>query len=174
MLMTLSLLCLFSAVLVLIILAIIDFQTRLLPNIWVGLFAVLGIIFHTISREAVLSWEGALLGALGGFGLLYTIRLIANAHYKQDSLGLGDVKLLGAAGIWLGFQPVMIAMSVGAFAGLGHGLIYAIYLARKKQETLSLRLLKIPAGPGFVFGILVSGSMVYADHIMQHIGVFLP
>ena len=174
MLVMLSLLCILSAVLVLITLAVIDFQTRLLPNIWVGFFAALGVIFHTITMEAVLSWEAVLAGALGGFGLLYMTRAIANAYYKQDALGLGDVKLLGAAGIWLGFENVMIAMSVGAFAGLGHGLIYAAYLSQKNKTPFSLRLLKIPAGPGFVFGILVSGSLLYAEYISRYAGDLLP
>lgn len=174
MLVTLSLLCISSAILILIILAIIDFRTRLLPNIWVGLFAALGVIFHTLTMEAVLSWEVSLMGALGGFGLLYITRALANAHYKQDALGLGDVKLLGAAGIWLGFEHVMIAMSIGAFAGLGHGLIYAAYLAKKNKTSFSLRLLKIPAGPGFVFGILASGSLLYAEYITRYAGVLLP
>ncbi|MCI5061200.1 MAG: A24 family peptidase [Alphaproteobacteria bacterium] len=153
----------------LITLAIIDFKTFLLPNIYVAPFALLGPVFHFATGFSLLGPVGILAGGLAGFLTLYIIRTLANKYYGQDALGLGDVKLLGAAGLWLGAEHVMMAMTVGAFAGLVHGLIYALYLKLKGQEKISLGKLVIPAGPGFIIGILLVGGWLYKNTILGSI-----
>ena len=91
-----------------------------------------------------------------GGGILYVIRMAGNAYYKQDTLGLGDVKLLAAAGLWLGMEGVVFALTAGAFAGLLHGIFVACYRAIKEKTKPNLNRLMIPAGPGFCIGIVAS------------------
>jgi prepilin signal peptidase PulO-like enzyme (type II secretory pathway) len=162
-----ALLCIVIAVILLIILAYIDLKTYLLPNIFVAPFALLGIIFHIFTEFSYLTWEAVLIGGLGGYGLLWTIRFFGNKYYGQDSLGLGDVKLLGASGLWLGIEGVLFAMTLGAIAGLIHGLIYATHTKIKMQKPFNFRRLTIPAGPGFVIGILGVGGWIYKSFVLS-------
>lgn len=146
----------------LVVLTIIDFRVRLLPNRYVFPFAVLGLVFHASLNFTILPAESLVIGGLAGYVLLFTIRALGNIYYKQESLGLGDVKLMGAAGLWLGTEQLMLALTIGATLSVLHGLIYAL-ITRK-----SLRRLEIPAGPGLIGGIIVMICwMLYdADYIL--------
>lgn len=164
-----ALLCIFLAIALLVLLAVIDFKTFLLPNIYVGPFAVLGIIFHIATDFYYLSLQGMMIGGAAGYGILYLIRMAGNKYYGQDSLGLGDVKLLGASGLWLGLEGVLFAMTIGAFAGLVHGLIYALYRKITTKEPFTITRLIIPAGPGFIVGILCIGGWMYQPFVIATI-----
>lgn len=156
----LALICVVAAVLLLVVLSVIDLKIRILPNVYVLAFAVCGLVFHGLTQTRYLPPEDVFLGAAIGFGSLWAIRRIANHHYKADTLGLGDVKLMGAAGLWLGTQGILLALTVGAFAGIVHGLAYGLYLARRDNAPLNLSRLAIPAGPGFAVGIAVSAALL--------------
>ena len=171
---TIALLCLIAALALLVLLSVIDFKTFLLPNIYVAPFAVLGVGFHALTGFYYLSLQSVIIGGLAGFAILYAIRAAGNKYYKQDSLGLGDVKLLGAGGLWLGLEGVMLAMTIGAFFGLLHGLIYACYLKLATQKPFSLTRLTIPAGPGFAAGIIVVGGWLYYSFILSQIYDLMP
>ena len=145
----LAIICI-AAIALLTILTYIDLRDRLLPNIYVFPFALLGIAFHALTEFRLCTPENMALGALAGAGTLLLIRTAANAYYKKDTLGLGDVKLMGAAGLWLGLDHIFLALAIGAGLGVIHGLAYAFV---KKQKTLST--LSIPAGPGFIGGIIM-------------------
>ncbi len=150
------------AVILLAILTVVDLRVRLLPNIYVFPLAALGLLFHFSVNFEIISIIDILLGGLAGYGILWTIRFAANYHYKQDSLGLGDVKLMGAAGLWLGVEGVLFALTIGAFAGVLHGVGYALALAIKNESRPTFKRLMIPAGPGFIVGIIsVAGWMFY-------------
>ena len=170
----LAILCLTTTIGLLVLLAVIDFRTFLLPNIYVAPFAILGVVFHISTDFYYLSLAQMIIGGVAGYGLLYIIRAAGNKYYGQDSLGLGDVKLLGASGLWLGLDGVLFAMTLGAMAGLIHGLIFAIYKKFKTKEPFSFARLTIPAGPGFVIGILLVGAWMYQGFIIQSIYDFLP
>lgn len=159
--------CLIAAAGLLISLSVIDLRVRLLPNALVLPFAVLGLIFHLTLSQPYLTPAGIALGAVLGFGILYGIRLAANYLYRQDTLGLGDVKLMGAAGLWLGPDGILMALSLGALCGMLHGLAVALYQSRKTGKKINLNTLEVPAGPGFAVGILVMA--VYQYHFVMGI-----
>jgi leader peptidase (prepilin peptidase) / N-methyltransferase len=134
----------------LVVLTYIDLRDRLLPNIYVLPLALLGIAFHALTDFRFCTPQAMALGALAGAGTLLFIRTAANAYYKKDTLGLGDVKLMGAAGLWLGLDHIFLGLAIGAGLGVIHGLAYAFV---KKEKSLST--LAIPAGPGFIGGIVM-------------------
>jgi len=147
--------CMLSALVFLGVLCVVDLKTRLLPNKHAAGFFVSGLIFHAINKFQFSAPLDIFLGMIAGSGLLLAIRYIANKIYKRDTLGLGDVKLMGAAGAWLGLEYIFIAISLGAFAGLIHGIIYSHY------KKVKLSTLSIPAGPGFIFGIIIVGIIKF-------------
>jgi prepilin signal peptidase PulO-like enzyme (type II secretory pathway) len=159
----LPLLLLIIAVILLVILSAIDLKHWILPDELNLALAVCGVLFHLLTAYSYVSLTDMLLGAACGAGLLYAIRFIANRHYGQDTLGLGDVKLLGAAGLWLGLEGTLEAITVGAFAGLVHGLCYAAWLSLRTKAPFSIQRLSIPAGPGFAVGIVAAGYFLYGD-----------
>lgn len=161
--------CLISALIVLIALSIIDLRTWLLPNPLVATFAALGIAFHLVTGWQFLSPASLVLGGMAGFFSLFALRATANYVYKQDTLGLGDVKLMGAAGLWLGPEGVMLALFAGACAGLLHGLGLALFRALKHKERPDFSKLQIPAGPGFAAGIVIAAFLGF-----DNLGMIFP
>ncbi len=158
-----ALLSLIGSLIILYILSIIDLRDRLLPNELVMGFMCLGLIFHLSTLLHYISFIDMALGAVIGGGILFLIRSVANAFYKEDTLGLGDVKLLGAAGIWLGPEAILIAMTIGAFLGFLHGMMVALRTVSNSKVGMDLTKLAIPAGPGFALGIVMTGALHFRD-----------
>ncbi len=161
----LALLCLLAAPVLLIVLSVIDLRIRLLPNVYNAALALCALLFHGLTGFVYLSPEDMILGAVIGAGLLYAIRFIANRLYNQDTLGLGDVKLLGAAGLWLGPEMILSALVMGALAGLAHGFAVMAYTWFKTKKMERVSTFSIPAGPGFAVGIFLAGLAKYAQFV---------
>ena len=158
-----SLLILAASFLVLLALAVIDLRTCLLPNKLVALFAMLGLGFHLSLFGLAVNWIEMAYGAVMGGGILLAIRTVGNYFYKDDTLGLGDVKLMAAAGLWLGPHAVMIALVLGALVGIIHGLGLMAHARLKKKEVVALGDFSLPAGPGFIAGIILMGVYSFKD-----------
>jgi leader peptidase (prepilin peptidase)/N-methyltransferase len=150
--------------------SIIDLKIRILPNELNLAVAISGVVFHVATGWAYLSVAGAIWGLLIGGGVLLLIRAVANHIYQADTLGLGDVKLLAAVGVWLGPQETMMALSLGAMAGLFHGIGYLLYQNIIHKKGYSFRRLEIPAGPGFVVGAVFVGLWMFRDLRLFGIG----
>ncbi len=163
----LPLLCLVSALLILIALCVIDLKHWILPDELNLALGVSGILFHFFAAYPFFGITQMVLGALTGAGILYVIRFFSNRHYGRDTLGLGDVKLLAAAGLWLGVDGTLQAITVGAGAGLVHGLFYATYLSIKNKSKFTLSNLSIPAGPGFAIGIVFAGYFLFHAYVLE-------
>lgn len=155
--------CLCGGFGMLTLLSAVDLKTRLLPNEMVLGFATLGIVFHLTTLAKFVEPIDIFVGFSVGFASLYVLRAIANRFYKSDALGLGDVKLMGAGGIWLGSEGIMLAMALGALAGMIHGIGYALYESHVNGTKFNLSRLQIPAGPGFAVGIIIVAMYLFRD-----------
>jgi leader peptidase (prepilin peptidase)/N-methyltransferase len=149
-----SLFCLLSTFALLLALSWIDLKEHILPNELVLALAACGFVFHLTTTFQFVSLIDMGMGAAIGGGMLYTIRLVANYFYKDDTLGLGDVKLMLAGGIWLGSEMILMGITIGAFAGFFHGLGVAVYTVRHAKVPMDLSRMGIPAGPGFAVGLI--------------------
>jgi leader peptidase (prepilin peptidase) / N-methyltransferase len=158
-----ALLCLLGALALLFLLSTIDIKTRLLPNEMVLGFATLGLVFHLTTMGQFIEIYDIAIGAAAAFSILYLIRMVANFIYKTDALGLGDIKLMTAGGLWLGLDALMIALVAGSTASLLHGLVYAHQSARKTKKKIPLSQLQIPAGPGFAAGLVIAGIWKFRE-----------
>ena len=107
----------------LIALALIDFDTQLLPDdltlplMWCGLL---------VNSQAVFcSLESAVFGAALGYITLWVIYWIFKFLTGKEGMGYGDFKLLAALGAWYGWTvlPVTILFSSLAGAIIGISLI---------------------------------------------------
>lgn len=156
-------LCLIGALILLIILAVIDLKTWLLPNKYVFPLLVLACTFHPLTSFAFVPPLNVVWGAITGGSMLYVIRFLAEKFYAPDSLGLGDVKLMGAAGAWLGPYYILVALTIGALAGIAHGLGIATHNSIKHKQRPNFKTLSLPAGPGFIIGIIATAIYVFKD-----------
>lgn len=153
------------ALILLVMLAVIDLRSWLLPDRLVFPLAVLGPAFHLMTGFDFLLMGpmDMLAGGAAGFLMLFSIRGIASYLLKRDALGLGDVKLMGAAGLWLGYEGLLLSLTLGGAAGVIHGA--GIVLAQKIRtgRKPDLNRLMIPAGPGFITGIVLSGMWMFHE-----------
>jgi len=154
----LSALSIFSYLLVfvtLLALAYRDMKDYILPDYLNASLALSFFSFHMATHWQIITPAQALWGGLAGGGLLLLIRTIANKFYQSDSLGLGDVKLMAAAGLGLGHPDILMALIIGACAGLLHGLFMA-YAGRKAHlRRVPLSEVNVPAGLGLAVGIIM-------------------
>jgi leader peptidase (prepilin peptidase)/N-methyltransferase len=123
---------------VLVVLAVVDYRTRRLPNV-----IVLPTAAFVLVAQIVLEPQRALeyLAAAAGASLF----LLVPALLKPEGLGMGDVKLALLLGAALG-RSVVAALLIGLVAA---GLVGAAILIR---SGWSARKTTIPLGPFLALG----------------------
>jgi leader peptidase (prepilin peptidase)/N-methyltransferase len=136
----------------LLALAYRDLKEYILPDYLNAALGLSFISFHIATHWNIIMPIEALTGAIIGGGFLFLVRIIAHKFYKENSLGLGDVKLITVAGFGLGTPEILMALSLGAFAGLIHGLCMAC-ADRKNKNKISFGQINVPAGLGLAVGI---------------------
>ena len=149
-----------GALLALLWMGWIDLKLWILPDELIVLFAALALPFHYAIDWYYGGWLLYVLAGLIGGVTLLIIREAANRFYKMDTMGLGDIKLMAAAGLWLGPQGILLALTVGALCGAMHAIALA-FLTKK-----SLKNMMLPAGPGFIAGIIMVFLWIYKDLIL--------
>jgi len=101
-----------------LLIAVVDLEHSLVPNILVASGMVLALGFNVVSPTPglVAGLWGAVVGG-GAFGLLALVR--------RNALGAGDVKLAALIGMMTGFPGVLLALILGILLG---GLAAAIFM----------------------------------------------
>jgi prepilin signal peptidase PulO-like enzyme (type II secretory pathway) len=165
-----ALFCVILALGSLTVLTIIDLKYWILPDSLNLALAVLAVCFHVLTQFEILSWQNMLAGSALGGGFLLVVRYFGNRHYQMETLGLGDVKLLFAAGLWLGAEATIFAITLGATLTLVGAIIFASIVALKTKTQVNLKRLTLPAGPGFCLAILVIGAIYYAPFLERVLG----
>ncbi len=105
----------------LIALSMIDIDCQLLPDditlpfLWLGLALNLFGLFTDI--------QSSLIGAMLGYGILWSVYVLFKAVTGKEGMGFGDFKLLAMLGAWLGWQVlpliIILASLTGAIIGIG-------------------------------------------------------
>lgn len=104
-----------------------------------------------------------LIGGLLGFGVFLLIRIVGKLAMKQECLGMGDVILMGAGGLLLGYKSLLLAVLIASVFGAILSLVL-IALKIKSRED------EIPFGPYLILGIYI--AMVYGKTIIDwYLGV---
>lgn len=95
----------------------------------------------------------SLLGALAGSLVVRGVKWLFETGFGREALGLGDADLLMMAGAFLGWQPVVLSLFVGAFAALLVFKLPAIVIAAVRGSGVDREL---PFGPGLAVGVVVT------------------
>jgi leader peptidase (prepilin peptidase)/N-methyltransferase len=132
----------------LISLAVIDFRTGYLPD-WIQiLLAVAGVIVLAAGSPVGVNWTGAAIGAAGNMAVFYGLRWIVSRFKDREAMGLGDVKLVGVGGLWLGPLALPYIMAAGGIVTLLGAFVGGMISGRPVWQG------EMPLGPGLAIGIL--------------------
>jgi leader peptidase (prepilin peptidase) / N-methyltransferase len=133
------------------ILAWIDIRDGIIPD-WLNLaIAGLGLVSIAMTGDLSAAVEAVCEGAAIGCAF-WLLRRLYFAYRKIQGLGLGDVKFLAAAGIWVGVAGIPVLLLVATIAALaGAGVAQLSGRALTAQTSLSF-------GPFLAAGLLVSAA----------------
>jgi leader peptidase (prepilin peptidase)/N-methyltransferase len=104
----------------LLTLAALDYRTFILPDAMTLPLIPAGLVVAWMVDPGLL--VGHALGALTGFAAFAAIAGAYRRVRGREGLGLGDAKLLAAAGAWLGWQALPSVVVIAAASGLALAL----------------------------------------------------
>jgi leader peptidase (prepilin peptidase)/N-methyltransferase len=125
-------------------LSAIDLHAYRLPDALTLPLTALGLAATPLVMEASLWWQAA--SALLGFAVLAGVAFAYAKLRGRPGLGLGDAKLLAAAGAWLGMQALPSVLLLACGSAL-LGLLIRGWRAGSLSATS-----RVPFGPFLAFG----------------------
>jgi leader peptidase (prepilin peptidase) / N-methyltransferase len=140
-----------SWLLLLLVLAVEDARTFRLPLTANLALVVTGLLVGGYAFQT--EWPDRLLGAISGFAGLYAIGIAYRVLRGRVGIGGGDPIMLAGLGAWLGWQPLPMAVLVGALTGIGFALANAFRFSLVRRQWRPRRL---PLGTLLAFGALVT------------------
>ena len=128
----------------LIIIMVSDYYYMIISD-EVLIFFGLAIIIEKAIINGIETLPSVLLSGIIAFVVMFLLKKLGDLVFKQESMGGGDIKLLGIFGLMLGWQNALISIIVGSFIGLPISLIV---LNSKKSHV-------VPFGPFLAMGAIV-------------------
>ncbi|MBI1874260.1 MAG: prepilin peptidase [Acidobacteria bacterium] len=116
-----------------IVLFVIDLQHRILPNVITLPGVAVGFAFSVFTEPG---WVASLVGVLGGGGVLLAVSEIYLRVRGEEGLGMGDVKMLGMIGAFLGWKLMLLTLVLSSFLGSVVGV--AMIVAKKGDLKYAL------------------------------------
>ncbi len=123
----------------LLALAMLDYTAFWLPNA-LTLTLALGGLAQGLLTDIRPPLDERLIGGVAGFGVLWLLAIGYRAARGRHGLGGGDPKMLGALGLWFGWQLLPLIVLLACFYGLVG--VAAVWLARRSVS----RTTKLPFG----------------------------
>jgi len=129
---------------------VIDYRHLIIPNrINLTMFEI-GLVFTFIyGINSLNSAIDMLLGMLVGGGIFLIITLIGGLIAGKEAMGFGDVKLMGAMGLFFGFRNMIVIAILSFLIG---AILSIVLLATKIKKTNEY----IPFGPFIVIAAIVT------------------
>lgn len=129
---------------------VIDYKHQIIPNrlnltmfeIGLILTFIYGIVNINIAKDM-------LFGMLAGGGIFLGITLLGGLIAGKEAMGFGDVKLMGALGLYFGLSGIIVISLIAFLLG---AIISIILLATKIKKTDEY----IPFGPFIVIAAIIT------------------
>ena len=134
----------------LISVVVIDYKLQIIPNRLNLTMFEIGLIFaflYSFSNVAISI--NMLLGMLAGGGIFLLITLLGGLVYGKEAMGLGDVKLMGALGLYFGLTNIIIVSLLSFLIGAVLSILLITLKIKKMDEY-------IPFGPFIVIGAVIA------------------
>ncbi|MFC7290347.1 prepilin peptidase [Hirschia litorea] len=124
--------------------SLIDIEHHILPNVLT--YALIGMGAAWVSVFRFENLHHHLIGLVAGYAILRIVDVVHVKRTGQHGMGMGDAKLLGAAGMWLGWVAIPTTLLVGAVSGL-------LFVGFKSlREGRVRRDIRIAFGPHIALG----------------------
>lgn len=117
------------------LLARIDAQTRLLPDLLTLPLLWAGLLFHWSGGWVEL--DDAVAGAAAGYGVLWLIWAAFRCCSGRDGIGFGDLKLAAANGAWLGVEALPWALLVASLSACVAAVLGRVSRRLKRFESIA-------------------------------------
>jgi len=140
-----------------LVLTLIDAEFHLLPDAitLTGIAVGLGLSFFSSVRTPL----SAVLGAALGAGGLWLVAFLYEKAAGHEGMGLGDVKMLGMVGAFLGPVGVVVTVFLASLSGSAVGL--ALIAARRGGMKMAL-----PFGVFLAVGALA--ALFFGEPLVEH------
>ena len=129
---------------------VVDLKEQIIPNRLNLLMFETGLVFvflHGFSNINIAL--NMIFGVFAGGGIFMLITLLGAAIAGKEAMGMGDVKLMGALGLYFGLQSIVIIAVLAFLIGAIISIIYMI-VNRKNANTY------IPFGPFIVVSAITT------------------
>jgi leader peptidase (prepilin peptidase) / N-methyltransferase len=147
----------------LLALAMIDYDTTLLPDdltyplLWAGLLLAVAGLSPVALPDAVM---GAAAGYLSLWAVYWAFKLLTG----KEGMGYGDFKLLAALGAWLGWQMLPLVILLSSVVGAVIGILLMVTGAVQRDQG-------IPFGP-YLAGAGWLALLWGNDIVSMYLGLF--
>jgi leader peptidase (prepilin peptidase)/N-methyltransferase len=136
---------LFTAILfsILVVISFIDLAHQIIPDGLVLVIFILGIanaVYQTVTFGV--PWYTFVIGFFAASVPLFILGLI-----YPDGMGGGDIKLMAASGLFMGWKLILLSLFIGAL----YGAIVSIFIIARKKGSMKSA---IPFGPMLSLGIV--------------------
>ncbi len=121
---------------------------------------------HAAPPEWMMSFAGAILGAIVGGGSLWLTGFLWKRLRGVDAMGLGDVKMMLMVGAYLGWPRTILTIFLAVIAGSIVGI--ALMLRRGRRDMMMMLPFGIFLGIGAIISLLY-GSRIIAWYTHQFI-----
>lgn len=141
---TLECLLVLTFISMLLIVIISDYQTMIIPDSILIVFS--GIIIIIIYFMSGFDGVGmSLLNGIASFTAMLVLKLLGDFLFKRESMGGGDIKLLGVFGLVIGFPMSIVSIFLAAIIALPISFI----LVKRNSSH------EIPFGPFLAISVII-------------------
>ena len=121
-----------------------DIEYMIIPDEVLVISAIILLILNTI-KGGILQLGFSIISGIVAFIIMYTLKIFGDTLFKKESLGGGDIKLMGVLGIIFNYQAIVADIFLASFIALP----YALYITIRKKDGL------IPFGPFLSIGAII-------------------
>ncbi len=117
----------------------VDLEHSIIPDsmtIGIALCGIAALVLEIFGLGVGVSWQDRLWGLAFGFGLFAVFYYGYLWIRKKEGLGFGDVKLMGAVGLLLGWKSTLLCVIVACLITIVWVVIKSIINRRKKESEL--------------------------------------
>lgn len=146
----------------LVALSLIDLDKQLLPDditlplLWLGQLLSVFNVFSSTTES--------ILGAIGGYLILWTVYQLFRLTTGKEGMGYGDFKLLAMLGAWLGWSSLPLIIVMSSVVGALSGVFMILFFDHDRRVP-------IPFGPYLACAGWL--TLLYGDSIMNaYLGSF--
>lgn len=128
----------------LLVIAIVDFRTMLIPGRADAIILVIGIVHLVLHHD---NWTYYVIGFLAMALFLGLLAIVFKKVTGKKGLGYGDIELMACAGLCIGWGHALLALIFGSVVG---SVVEGIRMAKAKESS------KFALGPYLALGIVVA------------------